>query len=223
MTLNSSILFFPSIVNGKVTDIRDVVPNASVYEFIDQDSKKKRSAPPPDYINYASRRTASKIERQQNDVERKRIEAIGKTMLEKTLSKIGLLDAHDWPDVEYTLFAKLEASSLGQIYLNVARSPERIIQRVEDVIKEQKFTKESLNLTTIRVRGPNKPDVSRDITKLVSDAGGDNLRFSMPETITDPNDPYELRILIHDLEPEALEVIKESLFSDDRFTEVTIV
>ncbi len=209
------------VIDSVVHPLSVVVPNASTAEII---SDFSQIAPPEALLHYALPETKKKMLAQREyPVKQEKIRE-GKELIEKLLLKRGLIDLVDLSDIEeYSpkisrLLMKLDcADGLDSVYFKLGVSYESK-EHLEKVLDEEGITKESLGLTSIRVRGNDQPGVLDHLTGIISDINGNiiNTRVRMAKG------RYQLRLVLENLDQEKEELLKNRLQEDPLFEEILI-
>ena len=81
------------------------------------------------------------------------------------------------------------------------------------------ITKDKFHISTIRVRGADKPGLLYDITGLIKKTGRNIEMVNMQKR----GEGMDLRLLVKNLSPEEEESLRLALQSDDRFSECLVV
>jgi (p)ppGpp synthase/HD superfamily hydrolase len=157
------------IIDGRMTDLSEIVPNASMVEIITDQTQDK---PKADWFNFCNEETRKILEQQMIIVDHDEEAAKGKQILaEKVLKERGLLSLDDFDKgVVDKLLLNLGCwHGLADLYYKIAYGLD--LELVKKRLNEIGVTEGMYS--TIEVTGNNRIGVSQEIAEIVADNGGD--------------------------------------------------
>lgn len=176
-------------VDGRLMNLEEVVPNASLVEIIIDQNQTK---PDKEWLRYCSLATRRLIEPQLAVVERDEVVEIGKKRLtEKALVERGILELSD---LNVEILEKLLVDlgcwyGLSDLYYKVAfgLDMELVKQKMDEVGIMQGI------YTTIQIKGENEVGIAEDVARTMAKYGGDGKTWT--ERVDETN-RFVIRVLM---------------------------
>ncbi|MCL4384203.1 HD domain-containing protein [Patescibacteria group bacterium] len=202
-------------VDGQEKPLTYVIPNASTVRVNLGEVRRAPLAETEDYCLPQTRKVILEQRRlQRKDILIKN----GQAVIEGVLRPRGLLVLTDLGDSINPVLYKLGCQGADDLYFMVGNG---FIKQslIEKELDEAGITKEALGLTSIKLKGKDRPKILVDVVQLISNTNKNIIHIAQDNDKED----FELRILIKDLSPEEEEMIRKGLSEDKRFTEVLVV
>jgi len=181
------------IVDGEEKQLIEEIRNAISVIIITY--PEPRRSVPVDWLNYAHLSSTKKeIQKELNLQAYDFLVENGKRKLEEVLRNFGILDLTDLPELERQLTISSGLANYSELCFQIGngnRSPESVKEWLC-----QRGTKETLNISTIRIAGLNKKGILEKLSQIVTRQGGD-IRRIVSSTITQENQEFSLRLLVH--------------------------
>ncbi len=202
-------------IDGVEKPLSAVILNASTVRL---NLGGPRRAPLEGIEDYALPETRKLISELRILDERDKFIKDGQQVLEEVLIPRGLLVLSDIGDSINSILYKLGCQGIDDLYFMLGSK----FLNVESLSKEfdiAEITKEKLGISTIRIKGPDKPRILIDVIHKISGMNKNILHIEQKNTDTD----FNVRILVKDMTLEEENIMKEFLLSDSRFNEGIIV
>ena len=197
-------------VNGRLAKLSEKVHPGDVVEVI---TSTQRLKPTREWLNYANPSTARRLRAVLATEALKRSEEQGEAAARPVLMARGILDLKDVLALEKDRFdillGQLACASLTDLYVAVGGGAVPLDQLGRG-LDEAGISGESLDWTTIRIVGcpeTHRPGVLAQLAGMVSQVGGNILR-SVNDTL--PDGGFMVRLVVRNLDKEALERLSES-------------
>lgn len=203
------------VVDGVEKPIATVIPNAST---VGVNTGEVRRAPDPDFLNYCLTATRAIIVDQLNLSETDKLVAIGRQKAEAILSLRGLLRFEDLGELANELVFNYAREDIRDIYLMLGRGSIHT-QSIDQWLDNLNQTKQYLGITSIKLTGTDKAGILSDITKWISENGG-NIKGIDLKT---ENGSFTLLMVADSLNIDAEQALRDNFESDNRFSSWKVV
>lgn len=177
-----------ALIDGQQFPLSTVIPNGATVEIV---VGEPRISPGPDIVDYCLPVTQNIIKKQILQEERHNLTRNGANKIEIILIKQGLPNLEDIKEIITKTLYQLGCESLDELYyrVGIGSVPEDYLI---NLLSANNVTKEQLKLTTIRLKGKDKPGVLELLSSQIKALNG-NITHMHVEV---ENSAYYLRIVI---------------------------
>lgn len=158
------------LVNGKKQPLKRILPNGAVFSGVY--SKKVRRAPNKKLLKYGLPDTRRIMLAQINLSEKEKLIAKGRKKIQKVLIPRGILSLSDIDRVAWQLVYLCNAESVYDLLFKYANGLIKERQ-INSHLNKLGLTKEKGKLSTVYLKGKNKPGILAKISKKITNLGGD--------------------------------------------------
>lgn len=202
-------------VDGIDKPLTVVIPNASTLRV---NLGESRRAPLDGLEDFCLPQTRRTILEQRILENRDGLVDQGQQKLESVLIPRGLLVLSDIGDSINSLLYKLGCQNIDDLYFMIGNNSIK-----EDLLNQELdlagMTKEKLKITSIRLRGKDRPKVLYDVIKQICEMNKNIVHIEQKNK----NDNFDIRILVKDMSKEEEALLQHYLSDDKRFSEGLVV
>lgn len=202
-------------VDGVDKPLTIVIPNASTIRV---NIGESRRAPLEGLEDYALLQTRKTIQEQRILEKKDILTKQGQEVLESILIPRGLLVLTDVGDSINPILYKLGCQGINDLYFMLGNGSVK-----ENLINEELdlagITKERLGITSIRLKGQDKPKVLIDVIKRISEMNKNITHIDQKNK----NGNFNIRILVKDMSNDDEKLLQQYLSGDTRFSEGLVV
>ena len=215
--INPRVLAEAESINIDGTDkpLTVVIPNASTIRV---NIGESRRAPLEGLEDYALPQTRKVIQEQRILEKKDILTKQGQEVLESILIPRGLLVLTDVGDSINPILYKLGCQGINDLYFMMGNGSVK-----ENLINEEldlaDITKEKLGITSIRLKGQDKPKVLIDVIKRISEMNKNIIHIDQKNK----NGDFNIRILVKDMSQDDEFLLQQYLSGDRRFSEGLVV
>jgi len=203
------------VINGKINSLKKKIPNAATVKII---IGKTRRSPGPDYLKHCLPSTKVLITEQLNLAGANEFVLRGKAIAEEILAPYGILRFEDLGLYADELVFDYMREDVRDIYLMLgsgAISSSQIIRW----LNAHEISKQKLGITTIKLTGSDRIGILSDLTKWISEKGGNIKNISL-KTI---NGKFLIIIVVDSLSKTGEDVLRNKFSYDRRFESWKVV
>jgi len=213
------------LVDGEEVSVSSIIPNASTVEI--QTYPESTRAPRFPLEKYCVLPQTRKIISKQRILEKKDNHTIkGKSILEEILAPKGIFDLDGLGSIINPVLFNLGCENCEQLYFLVGIGA-LDIKELKQQLNRCKITKNNLQLTSIKLSGPDHPKILVDIIQQISDMGANIVNVFQELN----GDNFNLRIVVKGLTPKEGDeesnskenILREKFKNDSRFTVSRVV
>lgn len=208
------------LVDGQKKELSEVLLNASTVEII---FGNPRRAPLPGLENFCLPETKRIIENLRLQEKNDRLIKRGKEIVRETISPQGLLEIGDLGNRINQILFKFGCSGTHNLYAKIANGGVTI-EELTNELDNIGVTKEKLQITTVELKGINKPQILLDFLNKVSNPLHNIIQIEQKcEKDEKNNELFNLRMTISGMTKEDENELSEYLKNDERFSDFTVV
>lgn len=202
-------------VDGEDKPLTVVIPNASTVRV---NLGESRRAPLGGLEEYALPQTRKIILEQRILEQKDTLSEKGQGVLEELLRLRGLLVLTDVGNPIYPILYKLGCQNINDLYykLGTGSLKEKTISKELDLAG---ITKENLKITSIRLKGPDKPGILIDVIQKISIMNKNIAHIEQQNK----DQKFNVRILVENMSPDEENSLRQYLSEDKRFNEGLVV
>jgi GTP pyrophosphokinase len=208
------------LVDGQKKELSEVLLNASTVEIIFGDPRR---APLPGLENFCLPETKRVIENLRIQEKNDKLIRKGKEIVREVISSRGLLELGDLGNRINQILFKFGCSGTHNLYSKIANggvSIEELTKELDNI----KVTKEELQITTVELKGINKPQILLDFLNKVSTPQHNIVQIEQKcEKDKNNNELFNLRMTISGMTKEDENELTKFLAKDERFSDFTVV
>lgn len=207
------------LVDGEEVPVSSIIPNASTVEI--QTYPESVRAPRFLLEKYCTLPETRKIISKQRTLEKKDMCITkGRKILEEVLAPKGVFDLDCLGSMIKPVLYNLGCGNCDELYFLVGNGA-LDLKELKQQLNRYKITKNNLQLTSIKLNGPNHPKILVDIIQQISDMGANIINIFQEID----GDNFNLRIVVKGLVPEENNekadnkesILREKLKDDPRF------
>ena len=145
----------------------------------------------------------------------------GQEKMEEILGPRGLLvlsDVNDKSKINRLLY-RLGCQSIDDLYFMLGNGAIKKT-KLKRELDSARITKEDLEITSVRIIGPDQLNIFREIIDEINKEGQKNLAGGVHKRV---NGNFDIRMLVEKMTPEEEENLRQYLEADPRFTEYIVV
>lgn len=202
-------------IDGVDKPLSIVIPNASTVRV---NLGESRRAPLEGLEDYCLPQTRKVIQEQRILQSRDELISEGKQKLEPVLIPRGLIVLSDISDSISPLLYKLGCQNVDDLYFMVGNNSIKT-EYLSQELNLAGITKDKLEITSVRLIGPDQPKVLTNVIQKISDMNKNIVRIEQKNK----NGQFNIRLLIQNMTSEEEEHLKEYLSHDSRFTHSLVV
>lgn len=209
------------LVDGKRMPVSANVPNASVVEVLV--SEEPRRAPSAEFLNYCLPQTAKIIESQLRLKERDAMIEKGKQITEKALEPWGIFSINILKKQLNELLSYFGCKTTNDFYNKMAINSKNREEFV-DWLNKKGITKDSLDLTSIRLTGKDKEGTLNKFTDIINKLGG-NILISTADAENGDNGEYLIEIVVKGLHSKGIKPddVKKLLLKSNKLSTCLVI
>lgn len=207
------------LVDGEKKELTEIIPNAATVEIIFGDS---RLSPLPGLEEYCLPDTKKIIEelriREKNDL----LIKTGKETVRKAISPRGLLELGDLGNKLNGILNKFLCSRTYDLYSKITNGSITLSELNAELDKDH-ITKKELQVTTIELKGKNKPQIMIDLINQISSSEHNIIRSEQTTEKENEEEIFTLRMVISGMTKADEAKLTKFFDNDKRFSSYTVV
>lgn len=209
------------LVDGKRMPVSTNAQNASVVEVLV--SEELRRAPSPEFLNYCLPKTAEIIASQLRMKERDSMIDKGKQITEKVLEPWGIFSITDLKKQLNEIISYFGCRTVDDFHYKMAITSQNSME-LKRWLNEKGISKESLDLTSIRLTGKDKEGTLNRFTDIINKLGG-NIVTSTAVAEKGVDSEYFVELVVKGLHSKGVDSdeVKSLLLENNRFSTCLVI